>query len=427
MNGTTEKELIAYNQEILDVLEKLKAELPEIPELDYFFDLARTYHSIEAIREKRPEILVMGTEVPEELVLAPGKRVYWILGGSPRAGAWAGELAPRDTDPVSRSMLGFLENEWDCLPEDALILIPTVNDSRRKIAYLLRRAGRKVHTIDVPPVKGAWAGRQWQRQWELCAEALSAHTGRRITPKKIRQISEQTGFCSLQMKRLLQLPNLSGRLTGPCRLFLLNSYYWAEDRMEWGRHLADLTKRKKQMGGGGSGSRAGSEEGKNEILLMGSPVYFPNYKLPFLLEESGLHVSLQIDSSIQKLLSGKKRSRKAGDIPEPTMSFYQMDGSDAYPKNETLFSHVTEAAISKSIDGVVYQVLKGQIGHDFELERYEGFFAARNIPVFRLETDYNYQDVEQLRIRLEAFREMLEQRNYKDRQQSKYGKEEQAV
>lgn len=107
MNGTTEKELIAYNQENLDVLEKLKAELPEIPELDYFFDLARAYHSIEAIREKRPEILVMGTEVPDELVLAPGKRVYWILGGSPRAGAWAGELAPRDTDPVSRSMLGF--------------------------------------------------------------------------------------------------------------------------------------------------------------------------------------------------------------------------------------------------------------------------------------------------------------------------------
>lgn len=425
MNGTTEKELIAYNQENLDVLEKLKAELPKIPELDYFFDLARAYHSIEAIREKRPEILVMGTEVPEELVLAPGKSVYWILGGSPRAGVWAGELAPRDTDPISRSMLGLLENEWGCLPEDALILIPTVNDSRRKIAYLLRRAGRKVHTIDVPPVKGAWACRQWQRQWELCAEALSAHTGRRITSKRIRQISEQTGFCSLQMKRLLQLPNLSDWLTGPCRLFLLNSYYWAEDRMEWGRHVADLTKRIKQMGG--SGSRAGIEKGKNNILLMGSPVYFPNYKLPFLLEESGLHVSLQIDSSIQKLLSGKKRSRKTGTIPEPALSFYQTDGSDAYLRNENLFSHVTETVISKPIDGVVYQVLKGQIGHDFELEWYEEFFAARNIPVFRLETDYNYQDVEQLRIRLEAFREMLEQRDYKDRQRGKYRKEEQAV
>ena len=29
------------------------------------------------------------------------------------------------------------------------------------------------------------------------------------------------------------------------------------------------------------------------------------------------------------------------------------------------------------------------------------------IPVFRVETDYQYQDVEQLRIRMEAFSEML--------------------
>ena len=42
-------------------------------------------------------------------------------------------------------------------------------------------------------------------------------------------------------------------------------------------------------------------------------------------------------------------------------------------------------------------------------------FTARSeavkydIPVFRLETDYQDHDIEQLRIRLEAFREMLSQ------------------
>ena len=36
-----------------------------------------------------------------------------------------------------------------------------------------------------------------------------------------------------------------------------------------------------------------------------------------------------------------------------------------------------------------------------------------NIPVFRLETDYQYQDVEQLRIRMEAFSEMLVQNRYR--------------
>lgn len=30
-------------------------------------------------------------------------------------------------------------------------------------------------------------------------------------------------------------------------------------------------------------------------MLMGSPVYFPNYKVPFLIEDAGLHTSVHVD------------------------------------------------------------------------------------------------------------------------------------
>ena len=65
------------------------------------------------------------------------------------------------------------------------------------------------------------------------------------------------------------------------------------------------------------------------------------------------------------------------------------------------------------IEGVVYHVLKGQIEYDFELEKIENMLSQYSIPVFRLETDYQYQDVEQLRIRMEAFSEMLVQNRYR--------------
>ncbi len=52
-------------------------------------------------------------------------------------------------------------------------------------------------------------------------------------------------------------------------------------------------------------------------------------------------------------------------------------------------------------------MLKGQVEVDFEMPYYEALFEKRSIPFIRLETDYQYQDVEQLRIRLEAFAEML--------------------
>ena len=56
-------------------------------------------------------------------------------------------------------------------------------------------------------------------------------------------------------------------------------------------------------------------------------------------------------------------------------------------------------------------MLKGQIEYDFELPKIEAMASEYDVPVIRLETDYQQQDVEQLRIRLEAFGEMLRQRN----------------
>ncbi len=92
--------------------------------------------------------------------------------------------------------------------------------------------------------------------------------------------------------------------------------------------------------------------------------------------------------------------------------FYQSDCSGSYAKNGALQAAALEILNSRNIDGVVYCVLKGQIEYDFELERMESLFGQKNIPVFRLETDYNQQDVEQLRIRMEAFSEMLHQRQF---------------
>lgn len=89
-----------------------------------------------------------------------------------------------------------------------------------------------------------------------------------------------------------------------------------------------------------------------------------------------------------------------------------MHPSPAYVKNNAFYQQIAKLAAEKEIDGIVYHVLKGQIEYDFELGRFEELFEKKDIPVFRLETDYNYQDVEQLRIRLEAFSEVLNQRKY---------------
>jgi benzoyl-CoA reductase/2-hydroxyglutaryl-CoA dehydratase subunit BcrC/BadD/HgdB len=63
------------------------------------------------------------------------------------------------------------------------------------------------------------------------------------------------------------------------------------------------------------------------------------------------------------------------------------------------------------VDGIIYHVLRGCQVYDFEYKIVEDEIRKLNIPILRLETDYNEEDIEQLRIRLEAFIEMIK---YKD-------------
>jgi benzoyl-CoA reductase/2-hydroxyglutaryl-CoA dehydratase subunit BcrC/BadD/HgdB len=62
------------------------------------------------------------------------------------------------------------------------------------------------------------------------------------------------------------------------------------------------------------------------------------------------------------------------------------------------------------IQGVIYHVLRGCLVYDFEYKRIEEELGKLGIPVIRLESDYNEEDVEQLRIRIEAFIELIKLR-----------------
>lgn len=400
------KDIGIYSQELKDTLEKLKEKEPPYEEIQYFIRVVEDYFS-ENYEKFDHKVIVLGTSIPEEFIYACGVSPYWILGGSLEMTQWADEL-PRDTDPISRSMFGHLLKCLNYCAEDTLIVIPVVGDSSRKMAYLLKHVGKKVHTIDIPPVKDKFAIPKWDRQLEQLGEALSTHTGRKITRTSLKSASDKVAYARVQMQRFLRASSgRLGELEGSYRMFLLNSYYFISDIEEWSRKLYRLNTRLEKS------SVQEGEQKKNNVLLMGSPVYFPNFKIPFLLQEVGMNLCASVDYTIQKSFVVPDTWRKHRlEFQRLLHRFYRKDCSSAYIQNQTLFGSITKLIGEKQIDGVVYHVLKGQIEYDFELEWFEELFAEYDIPVFRLETDYNYQDIEQLRIRMEAFMEVLTQRKY---------------
>lgn len=387
-----------YKQEVEDMLQRVVKGMPAYEELRFFVKCV-SKHYLADFAENQSDLVVLGTGIPEELVLVSGKMPYWVLGGSRASILWSDNLVPRDTDPVSRSGLGSVLSGFAA---NALILIPLVNDSTRKLAYILKSKGFKVQTCHFPPVKDKQTYLEWRRQYERCREAVALHLKKPMTKRALQKSKEQILMTKKQIQDFMTVSR--DRLSGVCRMFVLGSYYCAKDLAEWRFHLQKLTARLKKE------PRNRTEE-KSKVLLLGSPVYFPNYKVPFVIEEAGLTLCGQADYTTLSIqgFSGAERLREenAADV------FYKNDTSPAYVKNDALYRRIEKLLMEQKIDGVVYHVLKGQIEYDFELGRFEELFEKLDIPLFRLETDYNYQDIEQLRIRLEAFSEILNQRRYR--------------
>ena len=134
------------------------------------------------------------------------------------------------------------------------------------------------------------------------------------------------------------------------------------------------------------------------VIIMGSPIAFPNYKIPFLVQDVGLTLTDTIDCSVLKqellheniVLNGNCENM----IKSIASAWYDKDASSSFIRNNALFDYISRIVQKRDIEGVVYHVLKGQIEYDFELERFETLFSKYNIPVFRLETDYQYQERE---------------------------------
>ena len=138
-----EKKFTAYEEEYLDTLKKLMQESISSRELHYFFNVIYSYLKPQQMLNHKPKIIVMGSGIPEELIYAAGSKPFYILGGSQGAVNWSDDSVPRDTDPVSRSMLGFLLNDSFNLAQNALIICPIICDSNRKMAWLLKNSGKK--------------------------------------------------------------------------------------------------------------------------------------------------------------------------------------------------------------------------------------------------------------------------------------------
>ena len=411
---------MSYESEYSEALQRIYAANADVPSLRFFFDTAAKWHAyfahdpddISQNAHAYPLVVVLGHGIPEQLIYACNATPCVLLGGSHASCQWSDDAVPRDSDPASRSILGYALRLATRTDIDPLFVVPVANDNMRKIAYHLKQEGHAVLPVDIPPVATSPSARQtWEHSTETLVQTVARHVGGRVTARSLRNANRLVGRARAAILGFEQsCVECPGVLDSEGRLLVTNSYYQTGDLAQWTAALNELTAevqaRYRTIG------RPCITAPR--ILVVGSPILFPQHKVAELINDAGLFTLTTVDAaSTSRFASLSERESSGGAtklIRAISRNHYGFDSSSASVVNWAMGHYVEHLLSSMEVDGVIFHILKGQIEYDFELSRLEPLFDRMDIPVFRLETDYQYQDVEQLRIRLEAFAEMLGQR-----------------
>lgn len=351
--------------------------------------------------------------VPQELIYAAGAENVKLCSGSFTGFSIGEDITPRDACPLVKAVAGMQEiGKLTPYADCDLMVVPITCDCKKKLASMLSET-TSVHVMQVPSI------RQSDELLELYVEELYRFipelekiTGNQITFDSLMDGVHAVGAAQIEMSRFVKLRRTSKHMLirGTHAMAVMNALSimpideWTmalktlNDELEE-RLQQEFTITRKKL---------------PRFLLTGSPVAFPNIKIPLLIEETGgafvadetcmgerfLYDPLAVwDESFD----GYMRAMATRSIRPCTCPTFLDSSTRIYRLKQMIKDY--------QVEGVVYHVLRGCLVYDFEYQLIEEEMGKLGIPIIRVETDYNEEDIEQLRIRIEAFVELIKLRD----------------
>jgi benzoyl-CoA reductase/2-hydroxyglutaryl-CoA dehydratase subunit BcrC/BadD/HgdB len=146
------------------------------------------------------------------------------------------------------------------------------------------------------------------------------------------------------------------------------------------------------------------------VFLAGSPVFFPNLKIPRLMEEAGLECAMDDLCSSERVFPGAvfcDDPSGHGLLKALAQRYHQGCLCPTFADNDRRVNAITAPAHRALYGGVVFHVLKGCHPFDLESVSLEARIKGAGLKFIKLETDYAAEDSQTLLTRLEAFRSSL--------------------
>lgn len=380
--------------------------------MDYYNMVVADIHGIrpaELIEHQKKGGKVFGTfcvYVPDEIVFAADAIATGLCGGSQFWVPGGEKVLPTNTCPLIKASVGARIDRTCPFFRIADMYVGETTCDGKKKAWEILAEDVPVHVMNLPQMKRAKDVQAWAEEIETFKNIVEEFTGNKVTADKL---AESIKLINNKRKALERLYDLRKNETLPisgCDALLISQIAFYDDPARFTQMTNKLCDElEKRVADGVSVVPAGTKR----IMLTGTPLAIPNWKLHNIVETSGAAVVCE------EMCTGTRYYEKLVDESGTTLeeqyqalaNRYMNINCACFTPNSGRIDDILRLAKEYKVDGIIDVNLKFCNLYDTE-----GYFVERamkeaGIPVLGIETDYTDSDAQQLRTRVSAFIEML--------------------
>lgn len=380
--------------------------------MDYYNFVIAEIHGVrpqELIKAQEEGKKVFGTfcvYVPDELIFAANAIATGLCGGSQFWVPGGEKVLPTNTCPLIKASVGArLDRTCPFFRIADMYIGETTCDGKKK-AWEILGEDVPVHVMDLPQMKREKDIKAWADEIRDLKKVIEDFTGNKVTAESLNESIKLINNKRKALSRLYECRKadkvpISGR-----DALVISQIAFYDDPARFTQMTNKLCDELEQRIKDGVSV---VKEGTKRILLTGTPLAVPNWKLHNIIETSGAVVVCE------EMCTGTRYFENLVDETKTTVDEqidalarrYMGINCACFTPNTARIDDIIRLAKEYKVDGVIDVNLKFCSLYDVEGYTVERALKEAKIPVMGIETDYTDSDAEQLRTRIGAFIEMI--------------------
>jgi benzoyl-CoA reductase/2-hydroxyglutaryl-CoA dehydratase subunit BcrC/BadD/HgdB len=341
--------------------------------------------------------------VPDEVILAANAISVGLCAGSQFWVEDGEKHLPRNMCPLIKAAVAAkVSGTCPYFQSVDMVVGETTCDGKKK-AWEILDEYVPVHVMDLPQMKRTKDYNMWMDEIKLFIEKVEELTGNKVTVEGLKKGIEIANSKRRALKRLYGFRKLTPSPISGKDALLISQIAFYDDPERFVQQVNALCDELEER------AKTIKSQGKKRIMITGTPMALPNWKLHDIIENMSAEVVVEETCTGTRYFENEVslEGETIEDLIKNLADRYLNINCACFTPNTGRIDDIKRYVEEYKVDGVIYSNLSFCHTYAIEYNSVEKALKEAGIPILNIETDYSAEDAGQIKTRVEAFLEML--------------------